>query len=566
MKKVLLIYPYFIDDRIHVEEISPPPIGLYSVAAVLKEKDYDVEILDWHEMSGKTGEMKEILRDRKPDVIGVSLFHGNRWGGIEVARIAKAIDPGITIVFGGIGATFLWEHLLANFRDIDFVVLGEGEHSFLRLLQYLEREGSPGAPDIPGIAYRDHGIPNKTSDPEPIKDLDALPIPAKYYAYQHVSSSRGCAWDCAFCGSPKFWGRRIRFRSPRHFVEELSLLYQRGHTFFYFSDDTFTLDRERAIGICKSILEQGLDITWYAISRVDCVDEEILYWMRKAGCIQISYGIESGSERIRRVLNKRINRNDILRAFRLTRRYGILPRAYFMYGSPGETDETIGETITLINEIKPLSTIFYVLDLFPGTRLFESVKERMGLTDEIWLKKIEGILYFEVDPAISRQKILDYGKRLREAFYNHLHLFADADEMDLVDRKDLYPFHADFLSRLAMTFSHGDYAKVPSIKGRETIAQNLYESSLRYHPNQRAYLGLAIIKQKRRAFRDSLVVLNKGLRLFPESKSLHVCAGISHMNLGEYDLALSHFSPYKGSPEVEPYLSHCRKALAHGVR
>ncbi|MGQ9500146.1 MAG: B12-binding domain-containing radical SAM protein [Dissulfurimicrobium sp.] len=128
--------------------------------------------------------------------------------------------------------------------------------------------------------------------------------------------------------------------------------------------------------MCKKILARGLDIRWVAISRVNYVDEDALYWLRRAGCIQISYGVESGSNEIRDLLNKNIGLEDIKRAFALTVSYGILARAYFIYGCPGETWQTIQETIELINEIKPLSTIFYILSLFPGTKLYEKFVQK----------------------------------------------------------------------------------------------------------------------------------------------------------------------------------------------
>lgn len=558
--KILLVYPYFINDRIHVEEIGAIPMGLYSVAAMLKKNHYDVEIMNWCHLDGNSREIPELLETMKPDVIGFSVMHGNRWGAIEIARRAKEMDPLVRIVAGGVGATFLWEHLLTHFREIDYIILGEGEVSFLKLLEHIAGGEQAYPRDIHGIAFREANHSVKAVAPEPVVDLDALPIPAEHFVYQHISSSRGCVWDCAFCGSPKFWGRKVRFRSPRHFVDELTLLRRRGISFFYFSDDTFTLNKDRAIEICRMILERNLDIAWYGISRVDCVDEEMLYWMRRAGCIQISYGVESGSERIRRQLKKHIRREDILKAFSLTRRYGILPRAYFIYGSPGETTETIEETIALMREIKPLNAIFYILDLFPGTELYETYMKRAGMKDDIWLKRIEGIMYFETDPAFSEQMILGIGKRLRETFYEHLHTFVE--DIDLVDRKDLYPYHADFCSRLAMTFSHGDYSKIASVREKDQIAERLYTRSIHYCPNHRAYLGLGILKQKQGDYRASLGILSGGLESFPDSESLHICAGISCMNLQKYASALSHFSRFPDSSESIHYLPLCRKALA----
>ena len=391
--KILLIYPYFLEQRIHIEEIQTMPIGIYYVAAVLKEHEYDVEILNWHNAHQSPETIKTVLREKRPDIIGFSILNANRWGGIDIAKIAKDLNPNVTIVFGGIGATFLWEHLLTHFPEIDCIVLGEGEYSFLNLVKSLEEENSSNFQNIPDIAFRSNNKIIHNPHTEAISDLDALPIPAKYFEYNQVSSSRGCTMQCTFCGSPAFWGQKVRFCSAKHFVEELEMLYRKGVTFFYFSDDTFTINRKRIIEICKAIIQKNLIISWYAIARVDHVDEEILYWMRSAGCIQISYGVESGSETIRTFLNKTIKTDQIKRAFDLTTQYGILARAYFIYGSPGETWETIQETINLIHEIKPLSVIFYILDIFPGTALYNQFIDQFGLTDDIWLKRIEGITY-----------------------------------------------------------------------------------------------------------------------------------------------------------------------------
>jgi len=557
--RVLLIYPYFVEERIRAEDIRPVPIGLYSVAAVLKDEGHDVEILNWHEIHKTPARIKETLIRKKPDVIGFSILHGNRWGGIELARVAKEVDPGVTVVFGGIGATFLWEHFLRHFPEIDFVILGEGEYPFLHLLRALKKAGEPDLERIPGIAFRKQGEFVSTGRAQSIQDLDELPIPAKYFTYQHVSSSRGCAWKCTFCGSPRFWGKGIRFRSPRHFVEELEMLFRKGVTFFYVSDDAFTIDKERVIEICRRILERKLGITWYAISRVNCVDEEMLVWMRKAGCIQISYGIESGSETIRKRLKKQISRDQIKRAFDLTTRCGILSRAYFIYGSPGETWETVQETIDLTMEIKPLSAIFYILDIFPGTELYADLKKHSGITDDIWLKKMEGIMHFETDPSLSDDLILAFGNKLRTCFYENVDSFAG--NVSLVPREDLYEGHAEFCSRLGMTFLYGDYATIDLIRNKDKTAEELFTKSLRYHPNHRAYLGLGLIRQRKGQIRESVEILLEGLKHWPDSEELCTCLGVSLMNLGEFERALTFFSKFPESKTAGSYAAECRRAL-----
>lgn len=559
--KILLIYPYFLDERIHADDVQVVPIGLYYVGAMLKESRYDVEILNWHDINKMPLEIERILREKNPDIIGFSIVHANRWGGIDIARVARRIFPGVKIIFGGIGATFLYEHLLGNFSEIDFIVLGEGEYTFLNLIRSIERQEYDAIDTIKGIAFRRESAIVKTAPAELVRDIDELPMPSKYFEFQHVVSSRGCPSDCTFCGSPRFWGRRVRFHSPAYFVDQLEQLNRKGISFFYFSDDTFTMREDRVIEICKKILERDIKITWFAISRVNYVSENMFFWMRKAGCIQISYGVESGSEKIRHVLNKNIRTDDIERAFALTTRHGILSRAYFIYGSPGETRETIQETVDLINEIQPLSVIFYILDIFPGTALYQDFLQRTGLGDDFWLKRIEDIMYFESDERLSKDMILAFGRKLRSEYYKNLPMFADA--IELIDRQELYESHADFLSRLAMTFSHGDYAAIEAIPHKDELAERLYNRALTYFPHHRAYFGLGILKQKQRQYEESISILSEGIRYFPESEQLAICIGISHMNLSQYEKALSCLQKFSHSENALKYIHACNQALGY---
>ena len=557
--KILLIYPPFLEARVHEEEISAPPLGLYYVGALLKEKGYHVEILNWAHMGKASDLIAQILKEKKPNIIGFSILQSNRWGALEIAKTAKAINPDVTVVFGGIGATFLWKHFLSHFNAVDFCVLGEGEYPFLKLIRAIEKGNQKNFKSIKGIAFKTQGRPMKTGRPHPIKNLDDLPIPSKFFNYQHVAFTRGCPGNCTFCGSPRFWGRRVRFHSSEYFVKQLEYLYNRGTRFFYFSDDTFLINKALVIDICRKIIERDLKISWFAISRVDLVDKEVLHWMRLAGCTQISYGVESGSEKIRQFLNKNIQSEQIKKAFRLTTRYGILARAYFIYGSPGENRHTIQETIDLMHEIKPLSAIFYILDIFPGTTLYDMYLKQSSLTDDIWLQKIEDILYFETDPHLTEEMILTFGKKLRTAFHEALSDFTK--DIELTEKEAFRELNADFLSRLAMTFSHGDYAKIEHIPNKKETAKNLYSRSLDYAPNDRAYLGLGMIKQQEKAFRESIILLHEGIRLFPLNDQLKLCQGINHMNLGEFQSAMGCFEGIRDSNQAEPYIKECCKVL-----
>ena len=526
---ILLVYPYFIDRRINEEDVSAIPMGLYYIGAMLLKNGHTVNILNAYNLKDALHHVSQVFTDKRPDLVGFSILHANRWGGIDLARLVKKINPRTTVVFGGPGATFLWEHLLTHFPEIDYIVRGEAEYSFLELIQWLGTSPTRPPEHIRGLAFRREDKAVKTDDRPFIEDLDSLPMPADYFSFQHVSLTRGCPSDCTFCGSPALWKRKVRFHGAAYFVSQLVKLRQKGVTFFFVSDDTFTLRPKLVIDICRRIVDQNLDIAWAAISRVDCVDEEMLGWMRRAGCIQISYGVESGSRTIRDRFQKRIDDADVVRAFDLTTRTGIMPRAYFIYGAPGESDDTIGESLALIRRIHPLAAIFYILDLFPGTQLYEDYKQRRGLTDDIWLERIEDILYFETDETLSKQAVLDFGRRLRETYFAMLPQFAR--QIELCDDPAFSALHADFLSRLGLTFSHGEYAMNPMVKNGLAVAVELFERALDYHPDHRAFWGLGLVFQQQGRFEESIAILSRGLQHHPGSETLRQALSISKTRL-----------------------------------
>jgi anaerobic magnesium-protoporphyrin IX monomethyl ester cyclase len=563
--KVVLIYPYFLEQRVHAEEIAAIPLGLYYIGAMLKAHHYDVEILNWHAMGDQMAIMREALVRIKPDIIGFSIVHANRWGAIDLAGLAKSLDPGVITVFGGIGATFLWKHLLTHFKQIDYIVLGEGEINFLGLVRSIESgSGRQAICKIPGLALRDNGKPIQTSTSVPIEDLDSLPSPARYFDFQHLSLTRGCPGRCTFCGSPRFWGRRVRSHTTDYFVGQLEMLAARGTNFFFISDDTFTLKPELVIDICQKIIMRGLQISWQAISKVNAITSEMLFWMRKAGCIQISFGIESGDSNIRRCLRKDINPDQIERAFLLCAHHGILARAYFIYGSPGESDETINATLDLIRRIKPLGAIFYLMDIFPGTALYEDYLRRTGANDDIWLERIEDILYFESDPQMNKDTVLAWGKKLRQTYHQWLPQFAL--DLNLPSHISLQTEQADYLSRLGLTFSHGDYSQLSSPEQSKKVAVALFERALAICPDHRAYWGLALCCQDRRDWPKAAAVLDQGLGHFPESRQLRICRGIICFHQKQFKQALTHLLPFKADQQTWAYLALCYQALGEPSR
>lgn len=561
-KKTLLINPACLDKRISGEDARVVPIGLYYIAALLLENGFDADIINLAEVKNDPVDyFIQFIKAEKPDIIGFSVTNPNRWNAMECAKAVRKIMPDISIVFGGPAPTFLYTHLLTACPDIDFIVVQEGEITFLELVKALSKEKDISFEKIDGLVFKKNNAIFKTPQRQPVEALDTLTHPSKYFSYHHLSMSRGCPGKCTFCGSPKFWNHQsIRCHSPKWFGDEIQALVKKGVTHFYISDDTFTMDKQRVIEFCSLIIKMKLDITWNAISRVDFIDEDILFHMRKAGCIQLSFGVESGSEKIRKVLGKPIKKERLITAFSLTTYYGILPRAYFIYGSPGETDKTIQDSINLLKDIKPLSVIFYMLVIFPGTHLYQSAVQKQLLTDDIWYQKIEDLPWFEIDNALDYTSVKAFGDKLRSEFYQHLDSFAR--QITLIDIKELYPFHADFLSRLAMTFSHGEYAVDTRVKHQDKTAEILYESALSYAPDARAFLGLAMLSQKQKRFDTAISILEKGLKHDSENKDLNICMGVSLMNTGHFKAALNFFEPFREFEGINHYIHICHQNIS----
>lgn len=535
---ILFVNPACLDTRITDADARVVPMGLYYMAALLLDRGYSAQILNLAQFDNTrvgtapdapgrrqadpVAVFRAALEQVKPDIIGFSVTNANRINAQACARAARALLPGALILFGGPAPTFMADHLLTACPEIDYIIRGEGELACLKLVQAHEADDPDAVQEIPGLVYRSHGQTVSTGPAEPVKTLDDLPHPSDWFSFQHISMSRGCPGNCTFCGSPMFWGsRQVRFHSPDWLAQEVRTLARKGQSHFFISDDTFTMDRDRVIAFCRLLMDADLSITWNAISRVDFVDPEMLSFMRQAGCIQLSFGVESGAGIIKKRLGKPVPNDTAIEAFAITTAHGIMPRAYFIYGSPGETPDTVAQSIDLLKQLRPLAAVFYMLVIFPGTFLFRHAVQKGLVPDDIWQREIEDLPWFQVDEALDFEKVQGFGRDLRQAFYENLPEFAQ--NLSLKDDPLLYPFHADFLSRLAMTFSHGDYARDSRIPNPFATAETLYQKALDYHPDLRAFTGLAMVLEARRAFSRALTVLEQGLARFPDSKDLTRC-------------------------------------------
>ena len=426
--RICLINP----PRIHPKSWGKPtvyqPLGIAYVAALL-ERQHKVRIIDaptegWRNLEQIDGtryrvglENKEIadrIRRWSPDIVGINIpFSGWSKTAFEVASIVKSIDKDIITVLDGQHPSARPVDCLTH-PNIDFVVIGEPEHTMFELVGALEQGITRGLKKIRGIAF----IKNREkviTPPRPaIQDLDSLPFPARhllpmdtYFAavkenpirgvirkpWTIMITSRGCPYNCVFCSIHIVMGKKWRGRSPENVVDEIEQLV---HTYHIeqidFYDDNMTLNKKRMETICDLIVERGLDIEWYVPTgvRADTLDENLLTKMRESGCKGLQIAPESGVQRVvDQIIKKNLDLKEVEKAVVLSKKVGIKVGCFFIIGLIGETKEDIKATINYAYKLRQLGADrFYFSFATPlyGTELYEQAKRggflREGFSDE----------------------------------------------------------------------------------------------------------------------------------------------------------------------------------------
>lgn len=329
-------------------------------------------------------EFREVLQQEQPDVLGFTAKSPSYPSCLKLAEEFKKINPQGITVLGGPHATMATEDVLRDGR-FDFVVRGEGEQTMLDLCVWLEDHGRDVS-KIAGISCLLNGEIHHAPVRELHLNIDEFPFPAKDLvlfpdryppgAYGHIISSRGCPFLCGYCAQDKIWTRKVRFQTTKRTIAEIRELQNLfGISSFYFWDDSFTVNRERVIDLCNALIGQKFTITWNCTTRADLIDAELMDIMFKAGCRNIDIGIESGSERILKLINKGITVEKCHSAIEMIKKAGIQCNAFFMMGFPDETDEDIQMTLDLIRSVEVNSIAFSIYTPYPGSALYNRVKE-----------------------------------------------------------------------------------------------------------------------------------------------------------------------------------------------
>ncbi|OGS22602.1 MAG: hypothetical protein A2252_03215 [Elusimicrobia bacterium RIFOXYA2_FULL_39_19] len=406
--------------------------GLLYLAAMLEKEKLPVSYLDMYDYSYE--KIEETIKTMKPDIVGITCLTEIRIASLKVAEIIKKVDNNIIVVFGGTHPTFFPEQILNNYPNVDYLVMNEGEYTFLELVKAL-KDQKPLS-EIQGIAFRKDKQVVITQERPPIDDLDALPFPShhlldwKLYIpagfnpdewlksnkrYSTVVTSRGCPYKCSYCSSTVFWGSKYRYRSPKNVIDEVEMLHKEYNVeYFGFADDDFTPNMKRVVEICNEIKRRNLNIKWNCATRVNFVDRPMLEIMKETGCYNIFFGVESCSQTILKNIKKHASVEQMINAFNLCRDIGISATMALMVGNPGENEQTIKETIDMMKNINPESINVEILIVFPNTEIYEIAKRSNFINDDYWLSKKAAPL-FTVEKPLST--LLSYQFKIKMHYY-----------------------------------------------------------------------------------------------------------------------------------------------------
>ncbi|MBU1136561.1 MAG: radical SAM protein [Nanoarchaeota archaeon] len=399
--KIVLINPPIQIKEIagSLEEIANiiPPLGIGYIGAVLKKDGFDVKIVDCIPLKLTKEKLGEILKETNPNIISFTATILTIGHAIKTAKYLRSIFPEKIFVIGGPHFTSLPEKTMKE-SDFDFGILGEGENTFLEFVNMIEQK-KKNFSKIKSLVWRKYGEIVINPRREFIKNLDNLPYPARelfppleYYQpmpggykrlpFGHMVTSRGCPYRCTFCDRSVF-GEKFRARSAKNVADEIEFLIKEyGIKEIKFYDDLFTADKSRVMEICDEIIKRKINISWSCSSRVNTVDFEMLKKMKEAGCWQIDYGIESGNQEVLNKMRKGITLKQSEQAVEWTKKAGIKARAFIIIGMPGETKESIDDTINFVKKL-PLDVVaFYAVMIYPGNELYETIKKQGKLIHE----------------------------------------------------------------------------------------------------------------------------------------------------------------------------------------
>lgn len=421
IRKALLFIPPAFTFRDYLDINPLPPLGLGYIAAALELQDIEVKIVDclmegWHKrikvdeniirIGLDFNSIRKIIENYAPDIVGVnSLFTKQRQNAHKIYELAKEISEDIITVAGGAHPTVMPELVLSD-KNIDYIILGEGEETIIDLINVIE--GVKDISTLDGIGYREDREIRIIPKTKFILDLDKLPFPArhllnmeKYFGlkmshgarrkkkFSPIITSRGCPAKCTFCSAHRVWGRKFRQRSSENVIAEMKHIKERyGIEEIMFEDDNVTLNVKRAEKLFDLMIKERLGFVWDTPNGVAAwvLNEKLINKMKESGCYKLNLALESGSQYVLdNIIKKPLNLDKSKSLIRYAKKIGLDVGLYLIMGLAGETESQIMETFGLAKELEIYNPFISIATPYPGTELYDVCVKKGYLKDDFSL-------------------------------------------------------------------------------------------------------------------------------------------------------------------------------------
>ncbi|OGV37099.1 MAG: hypothetical protein A2X48_04620 [Lentisphaerae bacterium GWF2_49_21] len=428
--KIFLINPSHGEVYGKLTPPDHPHLGLAYLGAVLEAEKHQVRIIDIDAEQMSLDGLACIIKDEKPDIVGITATTPVIYSALKIAEIVKVNSDSKTVI-GGMHATLMPLECAEN-KSIDFVVFGEGEDTIVELLHCIQNKGDYSK--VKGLVHKKDDKPVQNEPREPIQDLDSIPFPARYlfknqkYTYPDalrfpafpIITSRGCPGNCTFCTAKFMHGKRFRNRSARNILDEVEFLIKEyGAREIHIWDDNFITNRKRVFEFRDGIIKRKIKVLFSFPNgvRADFINREILQALKDMGTYSIAIGVESGNQRILDSIQKGIKLEQIENAFSLAKELHLETWGFFLLGLPEEDLKTIEETIEFAIKLDPDIAKFHILKPYPKSIVYEQLKQQGLIIDENYIHY--GIHTGPVHrlPSVSQEQLLNLQKRAYRRFY-----------------------------------------------------------------------------------------------------------------------------------------------------
>lgn len=376
--------------------VLPFPMGSVSLASYLIERGVATKI--YHDEPYRLNDFLKLIDEFKPDVVGMTCDSSNHRSCFKISQFIKKIDNEILVILGGIHATFFDEIILKKIPTVDIIVRGEGEATLSEILPSLKKSNDL-LRDVAGITFRSKNEVFRNPDRPFIADLDSLPFlkydlvdmkrthSGTFLDWWPLHTGRGCRFACKYCADVSLWKRVYRFKSSGRVLDELRACQKKYHCKgFLFNDLTFTTNRMRVFELCRKLIEEKMAIRWGCYTRIDCVDKKLLEIMAASGCQLIVYGVESFSDKMLKLMGKGYRIEKAVHMLNYTNTLGIDTRFELLLGFPGETKDTLKETIMNLKQLDK-GVIYNNINKFklhPGSIIYNIVQKKGLVNAESW--------------------------------------------------------------------------------------------------------------------------------------------------------------------------------------